>query len=54
MSKLFYNSWAEVLYISQSPEAMKVRTANWTTQNLVDDVILDRSDREMTSRKGYT
>lgn len=54
MSKLFYNTWAEVLYISQSPEATKVRTANWTTQNLADDVILDKSEREETSRKGYT
>lgn len=51
MSKLFYNTWAEVLYRSQSPEVMKVTVANWATQNWVDDAILSKSKRKMTSRK---
>lgn len=31
---------------------MKVKTANWLTQNLADEVILSKG--KMTSRKRYT
>lgn len=33
---------------------MEVKTADWATHNVVDDVILNKSKRKMTSRKRYT